>query len=208
MKRDTFNKSTKRAAIYCRVSTDDQSCDRQERDLLAYAERADYTVVVVEKETASGARNDRKKRAAIMALARTRQIDTVLVTELTRWGRSTLDLLHTLDELASHKVSVISQTGMTFDLSTSQGRLMLTLLAGFSQFERDLISERTKSGLAATRARGTRLGRPTGNRTDAKHRVAVCTMIDAGISYRAIAHKLRISQDTITRISSARQIGI
>ena len=73
-------------AIYCRVSTDDQSCARQERDLRAFAKRADHDVVGVFKETASGAKDDRPERNKVMALARAHKINAVLVTELSRWG--------------------------------------------------------------------------------------------------------------------------
>lgn len=83
-----------RAAIYCRVSTADQSCARQERDLTAFAARAGYEVVGVYKETGSGVRLDRLERKRVMALAQARAIDVVLVIELSRWGRGTLDLLH------------------------------------------------------------------------------------------------------------------
>jgi DNA invertase Pin-like site-specific DNA recombinase len=88
-----------RAALYCRVSTADQSCARQERDLAALATRAGYEVVGVFKETGSGVKFDRAERKKVMALAQRREIDAVLVTELSRWGRSTLDLLHALKEL-------------------------------------------------------------------------------------------------------------
>jgi DNA invertase Pin-like site-specific DNA recombinase len=108
-------------AIYCRVSTDDQSCERQERDLRAYARRAGHRIVGVFKETASGARTDRAERSKVMALARAREIDAILVTELSRWGRSTQDLVQTLDDLHSWKVSVLAQTGLSFDLGTSSG---------------------------------------------------------------------------------------
>jgi hypothetical protein len=116
----------KRVAIYCRVSTADQSCERQERDLLTFAERAGYEVVGVFKETGSGVKLDRAERKKVMALAQARRIDAVLVTELSRWGRSTLDLLHTLEELEAKRISVIALNGMAFDLSTSSGRMMAT----------------------------------------------------------------------------------
>jgi putative DNA-invertase from lambdoid prophage Rac len=90
-----------RAAIYCRVSTADQSCERQERDLTAFAARAGYTVIGIFKETASGVRLDRTERRKVLALVQRRDIDVVLVTELSRWGRSTVDLLATLRELES-----------------------------------------------------------------------------------------------------------
>jgi DNA invertase Pin-like site-specific DNA recombinase len=151
-----------RAAVYCRVSTADQSCERQERDLLAFAARSGYEVTGVFKETGSGAKLDRAERKKVMALAQARRIDTILVTELSRWGRSTLDLLETLRELEVRRVSVIALNGMTFDLTSATGRMMATLLAGIAEFERDLMGERIKSGLAAAKARGRKLGRQSG----------------------------------------------
>jgi putative DNA-invertase from lambdoid prophage Rac len=142
------------AAIYCRVSTVDQSCERQERDLRAFAERAGYEVIGVFKETGSGAKLDRIERRKVMALAQAHRVDAVLVTELSRWGRSTLDLLETLRELEARRVSLVALSGMTFDLASATGRMMATMLAGISEFERDLLRERVRSGLAVAKARG------------------------------------------------------
>jgi putative DNA-invertase from lambdoid prophage Rac len=146
-------------AIYCRVSTDDQSCERQERDLRALADRAGHTIVAVFKEVASGAKNDRAQRREVMALAQARKIDAIIVTELSRWGRSTQDLVQTLDDLHAYGVSVIAQTGLSFDLNTASGKLMRTIMAGLAEFERDLIRDRVRSGLASAKARGEVLGR-------------------------------------------------
>lgn len=77
-----------RVAIYCRVSTADQSCERQERELLAYVQRASFEIIAVLKEVASGSKDLRSERKKAMALAQDRHIDAILVTELTRWGRS------------------------------------------------------------------------------------------------------------------------
>jgi putative DNA-invertase from lambdoid prophage Rac len=74
------------AALYCRVSTADQTCARQERDLRAFAKKASYKVVGVWKETAPGVKDERAERKKILALAQARDIDIILVTELTRWG--------------------------------------------------------------------------------------------------------------------------
>lgn len=191
-----------RAAIYCRVSTADQSCERQERDLTSFAERAGYTIAGVYKETSSGAKLDRAERKKVMALAQARGIDLVLVTELSRWGRSTIDLLNTLRELESRKVSVIAMSGMTFDLASPHGRMLATFLSGIAEFERDLISERVKSGLAAAKARGRRLGRQPGQRPKSDRLAPkVLALIAEGRSYRWIARALAISKNTVADIA-------
>lgn len=190
-----------RAAIYCRVSTNDQSCERQERDLRMFAERAGYEVIRVFKETGSGAKLDRAERLKIMAMAQAREIDVVLVTELSRWGRSTVDLLETLGSLNGWNVSLVAQSGMTFDLNTPHGKMMATFLAGVSEFERGLIKERVKSGLAAARARGQKLGRQTGQNPSDKYKRKVLKHLNDGRSYRWIAHEMQISKNTVLAIS-------
>ena len=187
-------------AIYCRVSTDDQSCSRQERDLRAFAKRAGHEIVAVLKETASGAKNDRPERSKVMALARARKVDAILVTELSRWGRSTQDLVQTLDDLHGWKVSVLAQTGLSFDLSTASGKLMRTIMAGLAEFERDLIRERVKSGLAAAQARGVRLGRQPGQRPSDKKARRVLDLHKDGLSYRLIGRNLGLSKNTVMDI--------
>lgn len=190
-----------RAAIYARVSTSDQSCDRQVTELTAFAGRGGYDVVGIFKETASGASANRSSRNRLIDLAQARQIDAILVTELSRWGRSTQDLLDTLNRLAGWKVSVVAMSGMAFELETPHGRMMATLLAGIAQFERDLLSERVKSGLAAARARGKKLGRQIGQRPKSdKLAPKVVQAVAEGRSYRWIARDLGISKNTVLDI--------
>lgn len=193
----------RRAAIYCRVSTSDQDNDRQERDLKEYAERVGYEVVEVFKETLSGIRKAKGRqpieRKKVMGLAQLREIDAVLVTELTRWGRSTQDLMDTLGQLAGWDVSLIAQTGLTFDLSTPQGKLIARLMASLAEFEHDLLRERVRSGIAAAKARGQTFGRKTGYRPSDKHAAEVLRLInDEGYSQRQVASRIGLSK-TITR---------
>ena len=187
-------------AIYCRVSTDDQCCERQERDLKAFARRSGHKIVAVFKETASGADDDSPERKKVMALARAREIEAILVTELSRWGRSTQDLVQTLDDLHGWKVSVLAQNGLSFDLSTSTGKLMRTIMAGLAEFERDLIRDRVKSGLAAARARGVKLGRQHGQRPSDKKAKRVLVMRKEGLSYRLIGRNVGLSKNTVMEI--------
>jgi DNA invertase Pin-like site-specific DNA recombinase len=187
-------------AIYCRVSTDDQCCECQERDLKAFARRSGHKIVAVFKETASGADDDRPKRKKVMLLAQAREIEAILVTELSRWGRSTQDLVQTLDDLHAWKVSVLAQNGLSFDLSTSTGKLMRTIMAGLAEFERDLIRDRVKSGLAAARARGVKLGRQHGQRPSDKKAKRVLAMHKEGLSCRLIGRNVGLSKNTVMEI--------
>ncbi|GAA6198650.1 recombinase family protein [Pseudophaeobacter arcticus] len=190
-----------RAVIYARVSTSDQSCARQVTELTAFAARAGYDVVEVFKETASGVLAKRVARKRVLGLAQARQIDAILVSELSRWGRSTQDLLESLNRLAGWNVSVVAMNGMTFELNTPHGRMMATMLAGIAQFERDLLSERVKSGLAAARARGKKLGRQPGQRPKSdKLAPQVIEAVASGRSYRWIARDLGLSKNTVTEI--------
>ena len=190
-----------KAAIYARVSTSDQSCDRQVIELTAFAERGDFEVIGIFKETASGTSANRSARNRLIDLAQARKVDAILVTELSRWGRSTQDLLDTMNKLAGWNVSVVAMSGMTFELETPHGRMMATMLAGIAQFERDLLSERVKSGLAAARARGKKLGRQLGQRPKSdKLAPKVIQAVTDGRSYRWIARDLGINKNTVLEI--------
>jgi putative DNA-invertase from lambdoid prophage Rac len=195
----------RRVAIYCRVSTSDQDCKRQERDLKAYAERENFEVVDVFKETLSGVRNARDKRPIerekVMRLAQARKIDAVLVTELTRWGRSTQDLMNTLGDLSSWDVSLIAQTGLQFDLATPQGKLIANLMASVAEFEHDLLRERVRSGIAAAKVRGQTFGRKPGYRPKSDRLApAAVRMIKEGHSQRKVAKELNLSKTTVNEI--------
>ena len=190
-----------KVVIYCRVSTADQSCARQEQDLLAYAARADFEVVDIRREISSGTKDQRPERQKVMALAQDRRIDAVLVTELTRWGRSTTDLVQTLHDLQAWNVSLIAQTGLQFELSTPQGKLIASMMAALAEFERDLLRERVRSGIAAAKARGKTFGRRPGHRPKADRLAPkVLRLVEEGWSYRDIAKEVRLSKNTVMSI--------
>lgn len=190
--------SIKTAVIYARVSTKDQDCQRQISDLQAFAIRAGYNVVEVFQEKASGAKNDRAERARVMKLAQGRKIDVVLVTELSRWGRSTQDLLATMQDLHSRAVSIVALNGLQMDLGTPTGRLMATLLAGVSEFERELIQERVRSGIAQAKANGRQIGRQAGdNYKSAEHEATIEKLMSEGKSCRAIATETKLGKTTV-----------
>lgn len=190
-----------RVAVYARVSTSDQSCERQLAELEAYASRNEFEIVGTFKEIGSGAKNERSERKKVLEMARHREIDLVLVCELSRWGRSTPDLRSTVERLAECSVALRALNGPDLDISTAQGKLMLNLLASISEFERDLLRERIKSGVAHARSKGTKSGRPIG-RPSFDRSGSVKRLLAEGISVRKIAAELKISKTTVMKVKA------
>src|SRR6266480_1159381 len=165
-----------RAGIYARVSTSDQqTIPLQIRALREYAVRRGWTITLQVKEVGSGA-SERQLREKLLEAARRREIDVVLVWRLDRWGRSVADLLATLQELDHLGVGFVSLTE-ALDLTTPAGRAMAALLAVFAEFERDILRERVRAGLAHARRNGKKLGRPA---TAARHASEIRTLHRAG----------------------------
>ena len=189
-----------RAGLYARVSTlDQQTVPLQTRAMRDYAARRGWTVVMQVKEIGSGA-SQREKREKLLEAARRREIDVVLVWRLDRWGRSVTDLLATLQELEHLGVGFVSLTE-GLDLTTPAGRAMAGLLAVFAEFEREILRERVRAGLAHARQNGQRLGRPV---TAALHADQIRKFHRAGISKAEIARRLQIGRTSVRRILAAR----
>ena len=166
---------------------------------MAYANRCGYEVQGIYKETGSGTRNDRKVRAQVSAIARARSVNVILVSELTRWGRSTPDLINSLNDLHSWGVSLIAQNGFQFDLATPHGKLIAGVMASMAEFEKDLLVERVNSGLAAAVDRGVKLGRPCGGKeSDLSDDVRV--LLGQGRSIRSVAAEVGLSKSAVGRI--------
>jgi putative DNA-invertase from lambdoid prophage Rac len=149
----------------------------QNRAMREYAARRGWTVVMQVRDVNSGA-VQRQAREKLIEAARRREIDGVLVWRLDRWGRSVTDLLVTLQELEHLRVGFVSLTE-ALDLTTPAGRAMAGLLAVFAEFEREVLRERTKAGMAHARQNGKRLGRPA---TAAAHAAEIRKLDSAGIS--------------------------
>lgn len=113
--------------------------------------------------------------------------------------------MNTMGELASWDVSLIAQTGLTFDLSTPQGKLVASLMASLAEFEHDLLRERVRSGIAAAKARGQVFGRAKGYRPSDRFAPEVLRLVDEEkMSQRAIADRLGISRTTVSEILKRR----
>lgn len=151
-----------RAALYHRVSTVDQDPNTARAELRAAARRMGMRVVLDQRETGKGANNDRPGLVRVLEAAQTGKIDAVLVWKLDRFGRSAFDLLANIRQLEAAGVRFIAIT-QGIDIrprGDPMSRLLLTMLAAVAEFERDLIVERTRLGLANARRAGKQLGRP------------------------------------------------
>jgi putative DNA-invertase from lambdoid prophage Rac len=193
-------KRTTRAGLYARVSTHDQQTLRlQNRAMRNYAARRGWTIAIEVKEVGSGA-SVRELRQTVLDAARRRDIDVVVVWRLDRWGRSMTDLVTTLQELRDLDVGFVSLTE-ALDLTTPSGRAMAGLLAVFAEFEREILRERVRAGLAHARENGKRLGRPP---TASLNEKQVRRLFRAGISKAAIARQLQIGRTSVRRILEGR----
>lgn len=191
-----------KAGIYARVSTHDQhTLGMQIEAMKKYAKARDWQIESEITEIGSGAK-DRPKRGELINQAKRRQIDVIIVWKLDRWGRSVNDLFHTLHELNDLGVGFISLTE-ALDLTTATGRAMAGLLAIFAEFEREILRERVKAGIAHARSNGKSHGRPA---TAKKYKDEITKLFKDGISQSEIARKLGIGRTSVRRIINTKDI--
>ena len=185
-----------RVGLYARVSThDQQTLPMQLSAMREYVERRGWIVKIEVSEVGSGAK-EREKREELLKAARRREIDAIVVWRLDRWGRSLVDLVSTLGELGELGVGFVSLTE-ALDLTTPTGRAMAGLLAVFAEFERDILRERVKAGIAQARAEGKPHGRP---KTASLLKEQVEEMYEAGMSKSEIARRLSIGRTSVRRM--------
>ncbi len=182
-----------RIGIYARVSTKDQSCELQVRDLRAYcaARGFDLTREYVDVGQ-SGAKDSRPELNKLMDDARKRQFDAIVVWRFDRFARSTKHLLSALEEFRSLGIQFISYQE-NIDTSSALGQALFTIVSAVAQLERDLIRERVSAGIRNARANGKKLGRPM--RTVDHERIL--ELKAQGLSLREIADKLGVGYGTV-----------
>jgi DNA invertase Pin-like site-specific DNA recombinase len=177
---------------YARVSTDGQSVDAQVRQLTKAGCKKVF------RETVSGAKTDRAELRK--ALATLDDGDVLMVTRLDRLARSTRDLLNTLASITDKRAGFQSLGDTWADTTTSHGRLMLTVLGGLAEFEKDLIRARTGEGRARAKARGVKMGRKP-KLTPHQMKEAIKRR-EAGEPMRDIGKSFNVSHSTISRLAA------
>jgi DNA invertase Pin-like site-specific DNA recombinase len=191
----------KRTAIYLRVSTLDQTTANQERELRQIAERVGYEIVRVYKDHGISGAKGRDKRPQFDALCRDatkRQFDVVMAWSVDRLGRSLQDLVAFLSELHALGIDLfLHQQGI--DTTTPAGKAMYQLMGVFAEFERSIIQERVRAGLARAKAEGKQLGRPR-IAPELEKRIQEALRAKDRPGVRVIAEQFGVSPGTVQRI--------
>lgn len=183
-----------KAAIYCRVSTDDQTNAPQIEELRAEAHRRGWSVVAEISDMISGMKSNRSGLDELMRLVRTRAIDAVMVYKLDRLGRSLPHLVQLIGEFDAHKVALVcTSQGVDTSDANPAGRLVAHILMAIAQFERALISDRTKAGMKAAKLRGARIGRAPVKLPENAGEILAAWQAAGGRNYRALARELGVS---------------
>ena len=191
---------TTRCGIYCRVSTStkDQTTENQLRELNSYCDRMGYEVVKVYEDEVSGAKS-REKRPAYSELCKDaflKKFDIIIGWDVSRFGRSMKEFVHFLSDMDDKGIGVIAvKNGL--DTNSSSGRMMMKLIGVLEEWNREMLVERTKSGLARTVANGTKLGRK--KITNPKMTAQIISLRNENKSIRAIATEVGVSTATIQR---------
>lgn len=178
-------------ALYYRVSTDDQSVEPQQQELRTYAQTRGWTVAAEFTDIISGSKSSRVSLDLMMGRVRQKHFDAVLVVKMDRLARSLSHFAQIVAEFDKHGVALVCP-GQGIDTSKSNpaGRLQMHVLAAVAEFERSLIIERTKAGLAAARARGARLGRPSDKLVPNHQEVVRAWLAAGGKQLRQLAIEL------------------
>ena len=189
-----------RTAIYARVSTTNhgQDASLQTSEMQQFVEARGWQLAdEYVDQGVSGAKDSRPELNRLMADAKRRRFDVVLVWKLDRFGRSLRHLVNALAEFESLGIAFVSLSD-NLDLSTASGRLMFNIIGAMAEFERELIRERVKAGMKNAKAKGTRIGRPRVTVDAAR----IAALRASGLSWRTIERELGISVRTARRFAA------
>ena len=198
----------RRAVLYLRVSTIDQKTANQDRELRQVAERMDCEITKVYKDHGISGAKGRDKRPAFGAMCRDasrRQFDVIMAWSVDRLGRSLQDLVAFLSEIHALRIDLFPhQQGL--DTTTPAGKAMFQMMGVFAEFERAMIQERVRAGLARARGEGKRLGRPPiAPELEQRIRKALATPGRPGV--RKIAERFGVNPGTVQRIARPFEVG-
>lgn len=188
-----------KTAIYARISTnlEKQDLDTQLMPLQQYTEQRDWEIYEIYTDEISGSKEKRPALDRLMKDAHKRKFDCVLVWRFDRFSRSTKQLINSLETFRSLGINFVSYQE-AIDTSTPAGQMMYTMISAFAQFERSIIQERVKAGLAKAKAKGKKLGRPELQVDETQ----IKQLRSDGWSIRKIASELNISKSLVGRISA------
>ena len=195
--------STKRAALYVRVSTDAQTVENQIRELRQVAKRRGWDVVEVYSDADISGAKGRKGRPGLDSMLKDtsrRKFDVVMAWAIDRLGRSLSDLLDTIQHLEACGVDLYLDQ-QAIDTTTPMGKLVFQLTGAFAEFERTMIRQRIKAGLKRAVAQGVKLGRP---KIDSATERKVRRQLAKGVGILKVARSLGIGTGTVQRIASER----
>jgi DNA invertase Pin-like site-specific DNA recombinase len=189
----------KRAAIYVRVSTSEQDTALQETELRQYAESRGWNCVVYQDKAQSGAKNDRPALNQMLSDMRRRRFDVIVVWKLDRLARSLKQLLSISEECQSLAVDLVSLR-QNIDTTLPVGRLTFQILGAVAEFERELLRERVKAGMAQARRTGRHIGRPGLRRFEPRDIDRIRDLRAAGTSVRRLAKDFGTTQWTVAKL--------
>jgi DNA invertase Pin-like site-specific DNA recombinase len=195
----------KRAAIYVRVSTVEQETDLQEAELREYCGRRGWEAILYRDKGQSGAKQDRPALNSLLSDLRKRKVDVILVWSLDRLARSLKHLLNISEECKSLGVDLVSLR-QSIDTTLPAGRLTFQILGAVAEFERELLRERVKAGMAQARRAGKNIGRPALRRFGSAELDRIRLLRMQGVSVRRLAKDFATTQWMIAKLMGASQL--
>ncbi len=188
-----------RVFAYCRVSTADQSPKNQALEIKAAGFKVESRRLI--EENISGSVAAAERPGFMKLVDRMEKGDILVVTKLDRLGRNAMDVRSTVELLSRHGVRVHCLALGGVDLTSAAGKMTMQVIAAVAEFEKDLLVERTKSGIARARSAGKQFGRPPS--LDEKERKAVLKRLRAGVAVAEVAREFNTSRQTIMRVRDA-----